>query len=93
VAAGGPPSYYPAWPRDGAIGAVALARLGLPAPAKRFLGTFFPRVQEPDGSFRQCYDSRGGNAGIIPVENDQQPIYAWAVREVSATVILSDRST
>lgn len=76
------PTYYPSWPRDGAFAAVALARVGLDEPAKRFLRDFLPRVQESDGSFRQCYDSRGRDAGLLAVENDQQPIFAWAVREV-----------
>jgi hypothetical protein len=76
------PSYYPSWPRDGAFAAVALARMGFPEPARRFLGRFLPSVQERNGSFRQCYDSTGGDAGLLAVENDQQPLYAWAVREV-----------
>ncbi|WP_136717296.1 hypothetical protein [Halorientalis salina] len=76
------PSYYPTWPRDGAFASVALARTGLPGPARRYLATFLPAVQEADGSFRQCYDSRGADAGVLTIENDQQPIYAWAVREV-----------
>ena len=76
------PSYYPSWPRDGAFAAVALARMGFPDPSRRFLGRFLPAVQERNGSFRQCYDSTGGDAGLLAVENDQQPLYAWAVREV-----------
>lgn len=76
------PSYYPSWPRDGSFGAVALARAGLPDLATRYLATYLPSVQEADGSFRQCYDSRGVDAGVLTIENDQQPIYAWAVRDV-----------
>jgi hypothetical protein len=76
------PSYFPSWPRDGSFAAVALARVGLADPACRFLGRFLPAVQERDGSFRQCYDSSGGDAGLLVVENDQQAIYAWGVREV-----------
>ncbi|MFD1585823.1 hypothetical protein ACFR9U_02420 [Halorientalis brevis] len=76
------PSYYPTWPRDGSFAAVALARAGLPEPGKRYLARYLPHVQEDDGSFRQCYDSRGVDAGVLTVENDQQPIYAWAVREL-----------
>ncbi|MFB6166402.1 MAG: hypothetical protein ABEJ31_14685 [Haloarculaceae archaeon] len=78
------PSYWPSWPRDGAFAAVALARVGLADPARAFLGEFLPAVQRDDGSFRQCYDSRGGDAGLLAVENDQQPLYAWAVRAVHA---------
>jgi len=76
------PSYYPTWPRDGSFAAVALARVGLPEPGKRYLASYLPHVQEDDGSFRQCYDSRGVDAGVLTIENDQQPIYAWAVRAV-----------
>lgn len=76
------PSYYPTWPRDGAFASVALARADLPEPGKRYLARYLPYVQEDDGSFRQCYDSRGVDAGVLTIENDQQPIFAWAVREV-----------
>jgi len=76
------PSYYPSWIRDASFSAVALARGGREEQAKRFLSSFCPQVQEEDGSFCQCYDSQGGNAGIIDVENDQQPLYMWGVREV-----------
>lgn len=75
------PAYYPSWPRDGGIAAVALARAGLPEIAADFLGRFLPGVQEDDGSFAQCYASNGERAGVIPVENDQQPVFAWAVAE------------
>lgn len=76
------PMYYPSWIRDNAFGAVALARMGKPEPAKELLAGFCPAVQEPDGSFRQCYNSKGGFTGIITVENDQQPLFVWAVAEV-----------
>lgn len=76
------PMYYPSWPRDGAFVSVALSRAGVTRPAKRFLGEFLPSVQEDDGSFKQCYDSRGTFAGIWEIENDQQPIWAWAVEQV-----------
>lgn len=76
------PTYYPTWPRDAAFAAVALARVGKPAPARAVLAEFLPGVQEADGSFRQCYDSAGRFAGVVPVEADQQPLYAWGVREV-----------
>jgi len=76
------PSYYPAWVRDSAFNAHALALGGQEEAAKRFLADFCPDVQEPDGSFRQCYDSRGESAGVIDIENDQQPLYIWAVRNV-----------
>jgi hypothetical protein len=76
------PMYYPSWVRDDAFGAVALAKMGKPEPAKELLADFCPAVQEDDGSFKQCYNSRGGFTGIIPVENDQQPLFVWAVAEV-----------
>lgn len=76
------PSYYPSWVRDSAFNAYALALGGQEDAAKRFLADFCTDVQEPDGSFRQCYDSRGESAGIIDIENDQQPLYIWAVRNV-----------
>ena len=75
------PTYYFSWPRDGAFSAVALARAGLPEPAVRFLAEFLPPLVRADGSFEQCYASNGEPAGVIPVENDQQPAYVWAVRE------------
>lgn len=74
--------YYPSWIRDNAFGAVALARMGKPEPAKELLASFCAAVQEADESFKQCYNSRGGFAGVISVENDQQPLFAWAVTEV-----------
>lgn len=76
------PMYYPSWIRDDAFVAVALARAGKPTIAKTILGEFCPGVQEADGSFRQCYNSRGEFAGVVGVENDQQPLYVWAVSEV-----------
>ncbi len=76
------PMYYPSWIRDAAFVAVALARAGKPALARTILGEFPPRVQESDGSFRQCYNSRGEFVGVVDVENDQQPLYAWAVAGV-----------
>lgn len=76
------PMYYPSWVRDNAFGAVALAGMGKPEPAKELLAGFCPAVQESDGSFRQCYNSKGGFTGVIAVENDQQPLFAWAVAEV-----------
>lgn len=76
------PSYYPSWVRDSSFNAHALALGGQEDAAKRFLAEFCPDVQEPDGSFRQCYDSRGESAGVLDIENDQQPLYIWAVRNV-----------
>ena len=76
------PMYYPSWIRDGAIGTVAMAKAGQEEAAKQFLSGFVPEIQEEDGSFRQCYSDDGEFAGIIELENDQQPIYAWAVSEV-----------
>ncbi|MDY6778362.1 MAG: glycoside hydrolase family 15 protein [Candidatus Nanohaloarchaea archaeon] len=76
------PTYYPSWPRDAAFSAVALARAGQEELAKDYLGRFLPSVQEEDGSFRQCYGSNGEFAGIIEVENDQQPAFVWAVRKI-----------
>ncbi len=76
------PMYYPSWIRDGAFSAVALARAGKPEPAKRFLADYCPAVQEEDGSFKMCYHRDGTFAGYIEIENDQQPIYAWAVQTV-----------
>lgn len=76
------PMYYPSWVRDNAFGAVALAGMGKPEPAKELLAGFCPAIQESDGSFRQCYNSKGEFTGIISVENDQQPLFAWSVAEV-----------
>lgn len=76
------PTYYPSWIRDDAFVAVALARAGKEGLAKAILADFCVSVQEADGSFRQCYNSRGEFAGIVGVENDQQPLYVWAVSEV-----------
>ncbi|WP_123536596.1 glycoside hydrolase family 15 protein [Halosimplex salinum] len=76
------PTYYPSWPRDGAFVAVALAEAGVPGPAVAYLGRFLPSVQGADGGFEQCYTSDGAPAGVIPRENDQQPIYVHAVRAV-----------
>lgn len=76
------PMYYPSWPRDGAFVAVALAEAGAADPATAYLADFLPRVQGTDGGFEQCYTSDGRRAGIIPRENDQQGIYAHAVRAV-----------
>lgn len=76
------PMYYPSWVRDGAITATAMAEMGKPEMAKRYLGEFLPSVQEPDGSFKQCYASDGEFAGIIEIENDQPGVFAWAVEEV-----------
>lgn len=76
------PMYYPSWIRDASIVSVALAQAGKEDLATAYLGSFLPSVQEADGSFKQCYDATGGQSGIFEVENDQQPIFAWAVREV-----------
>lgn len=76
------PMYYPSWVRDNAFGAIALVEMGKPELATELLADFCPSIQEDDGSFRQCYNSRGEFTGIIPVENDQQPLFAWAVWEV-----------
>ncbi|MFB6151576.1 MAG: hypothetical protein ABEJ40_07205 [Haloarculaceae archaeon] len=76
------PMYYPSWPRDGALTAIALAEAGLPGPATAYLGRYLPRVQEDDGGFAQCYTSDGRFAGVIPRENDQPAIYVHAVRAV-----------
>ena len=76
------PAYYLSWPRDGAFAAVALAEAGIAEVATDFLAGFCPRVQEPDGSFEQCYASTGESAGVIPVENDGPAIYLHAVRRV-----------
>ncbi|MWV64035.1 hypothetical protein GRS48_04240 [Halorubrum sp. JWXQ-INN 858] len=84
------PAYYFSWPRDGAFSAVALARAGLTDPAVRFLADFLPPLRRADGSFEQCYASNGEPAGVIPVENDQQPAYAWAVHEVHTVLARED---
>lgn len=76
------PSYHFSWIRDGAFCAVAMAKAGKTTIAKNYLSEFCKFVQEPNGSFKQCYDSLGNSAGLIELENDQQPIYAWAVHEV-----------
>lgn len=76
------PMYYPSWIRDASFVSVAMAQAGKEDIAKEYLGRFLPSVQEDDGSFKQCYDSSGGSAGIFEVENDQQPIYVWAVNEL-----------
>ncbi len=76
------PMYYPSWIRDASFVSVAMAQAGKEDIAKEYLGGFLSEVQENDGSFKQCYDSSGGSAGIFEVENDQQPIYVWAVNEV-----------
>jgi len=76
------PAYYPSWPRDGAIVAIALAEAGAGDVAKRYLADFLGSVQEPDGGFEQCYTSDGEPAGVIHRENDQQGIYLHAVRRV-----------
>jgi len=76
------PMYYPSWIRDASFVSVAMAQAGKEGVAKEYLGRFLPEVQEDDGSFKQCYDSSGGAAGIFEVENDQQPMYAWAINEV-----------
>jgi GH15 family glucan-1,4-alpha-glucosidase len=76
------PMYYPSWVRDNAFGAIALAKMGKPELATPLLADFSPSIQEDDGSFKQCYNSRGDFTGIIPVENDQQPLFVWSVWEV-----------
>ena len=76
------PMYYPSWIRDASFTSVAMTQAGKDELAKEYLAGFLPTVQEDDGSFKQCYDSEGGFAGIFEIENDQQPIFAWAVHEV-----------
>ncbi len=76
------PMYYPSWVRDGAFAAIALAKVGKPDLARQWLAEFCPAVQERDGSFKQCYDASGAFAGVVEVEHDQQPLFAWAVAEI-----------
>lgn len=75
------PAYWPVWPRDASINAVAMARTGLLDPAERFFAEYLPSVQEDDGSFKQCYDAIGRFAGMWVTENDQPAIVTWGIGE------------
>ncbi len=84
-------TYSYAWPRDGALAGVALARAGQFVPFERFL-EFCARVISTEGYVRHKYNPDGTLASswhpwlrdgkpVLPIQEDETALVIWALGE------------
>jgi glucoamylase len=80
--AGWAPHWRYVWPRDASFVAVAYARTGHVADARRILD-FLQRVQAPDGSFQARYRPDGTLPDARGIQEDGPGWALWALSEVA----------